>query len=94
VIVFGHTHRYDGPIKVKDVFGADLSKVDEKLREKILVNTGSWLKEEDEDCMSFLYLTEEDELLLCGYDADRNVGVEVPAEIVRFRSRQMPWVAV
>jgi hypothetical protein len=93
VIVFGHTHRYDGPIKVENVPGIELSKVDDELRTKTLVNTGGWMKEEDEDCTSFLYVTKKDEILLCGYDADRNLGVELPSELTRFASRLMPWSA-
>lgn len=91
VIVFGHTHRYDGPIRVEEVPGADLSEVDGQLRKKTMVNTGCWLKEEDEDCTSFLYITENDELLLCGYDAKKNRAIELPSELMRFSSRQMPW---
>ncbi len=91
VIIFGHTHRYDGPIQVEDVPGIDLSEVDDELRKKILVNTGCWLKEEEEDCTSFLYITEDDEILLCGYDAHKNQAVELPGELARFSSRQMPW---
>jgi UDP-2,3-diacylglucosamine pyrophosphatase LpxH len=90
VIVFGHTHRYDGPIKVEDVPGIDPSKVSDELKKKLLVNTGCWLKEEDEDCTSFLYITEDNEILLCGYDAKKNQALELPGELTRFSSRQMP----
>ena len=93
VIIFGHTHRYDGPIKVEDVPGIDLSEVSDELRKKILVNTGCWLREEEEDSTSFLYITKKGEMLLCGYDASRNLGVELPGELTRFASRQMPWSA-
>jgi len=93
VIVFGHTHMAQGPIKVEEVPGIEPSKVDVELRTKTLVNTGGWLKEEDEDCTSFLYVTEKDEILLCGYNADENLGVELPRDLAPFASRLMPWSA-
>jgi hypothetical protein len=76
---------------VEDVPGADLPAVKGQLRRKTMVNTGCWLKEEDEDCTSFLYITENDELLLCGYDAQKNQAIELPGELTRFSSRRMPW---
>ena len=64
--------------------------MDDELKKRILVNTGCWLKEEDEDCTSFLYITEDDEILLCGYDAEKNQAVELPGDLTRFSSRHMP----
>jgi predicted phosphodiesterase len=95
VIVFGHTHKYGGPIKIGKI-KADQPKVDDKLKEKTMVNTGCWIKEGEEDCASFLFITEKDEMLLCGYYADVDVAAELPAEIYpeRERPRQMDYSIV
>lgn len=71
VIVFGHTHTPEGPSYVRDI--PTRKKLDEELKETILVNAGSWLKEKDE-VPSFLFIDGTGKMMLCEFDG--KIGIE------------------
>ena len=77
IVIFGHTHVPEGPVKINDIDGIDRSKIESNLEGKILVNSGSWLREGEEDNTNFIYISENCEILLCKFDSDNEIGVEL-----------------
>lgn len=73
VIVFGHTHTPEGPVYIKDI--PPKKKLNEKLENTVLVNTGSWIKEGDEEDSSFVYIDENGEIMLCKFNAGEGIGI-------------------
>ena len=74
VIVFGHTHTPEGPDSVENI---SEKKFDKKLMKTILVNTGSWIDEGEERNSNFLYIDCNGKMILCEYDAEKGIGIEL-----------------
>jgi len=77
IIIFGHTHVPEGPVRIKDIEGINRSKITKKLEDTILVNSGSWIKEGIEDNTNFIFINDDGEIHLCSFDVNKKIGVEL-----------------
>jgi len=77
IIIFGHTHIPEGPVRIKDIEGVDRLKITKKLENTILVNSGSWIKEGIEDNTNFIFINDDGKIQLCSYDVNKKIGVEL-----------------